>query len=130
MKTIYILALAALSGCAPFHEPRAVTNARWCDGGRDAVITAVNERTSGQRPSIHQDWTNDRFVHETGDLVNPPHRAVRYWGWDHDPIGEQWAAKMWVFNQPAWKFLKVDARAMEREYVAECNAANKDVDLP
>lgn len=91
MRVICIALL--LAGCA-IHEPRSVTNARWCDHGRDAVIEAVNARNANQRGMIKQDWTDDAWDYTSlYDVTNEPVRPRSYkWGWDHDPIGEQWAA--------------------------------------
>jgi hypothetical protein len=116
-----MLALTALAGCASFKEPHEVTVMRWCDGGRNAVLMAVNERHMGQHAMIKQDWSHDGYTYMAAEKPIPPQR---YWNWDDDPIGEQWAATQWVYNLPPEKFIQVDARTIETEYVQYCNRVN------
>lgn len=106
------VSLSAMSGCSVIQEPHAKTVQRWCDGGRNAVLMAVNSRANAQKAMIKQDWSKeDRDFHN--------------WGYDEDPIGEQWAATQWVYNLPDTAFLQVDARTIETEYVSYCNRVNQ-----
>jgi len=129
LVTLALATMAALSGCSSFREPNEVTVMRWCDGGRNAVLMAVNSRVGGQRAMVKHDWTKDDggFVTVVGDK---PVARGRNWGWDHDPVGEQWAATVWVYNLPPEKFLHRDAREIETEYVSYCNRVNAGIDLP
>jgi len=115
------LVVATLGGCASFKEPREVTVARWCDHGRNAVLMAVNEIHMGQKAMVKQDWKGEGYTYIAGQKPMPPERK---WGWDDNPVAEQWAASQWVHNLPLGKIISTDARALETEYVSRCNRIN------
>jgi hypothetical protein len=116
-----IIALTALSGCAWMQEPHEVTVMKWCDGGRNAVIMAYNSRSSNQRAMIKQTWSEDAYTYIAGDKPSPPESKF---GWDADPVGEQWAATQWVYNLPLERLITTDPRDLETQYVSYCNRVN------